>query len=73
MIPKPISARFRYYIKIGGFESMNKNDDAVIVRCCDSGDDFIWLTEKGENRLCNVLTGILILAISPIFAVMMLM
>ena len=52
---------------------MNKNDDAVIVRCCDSGDDFIWLTEKGENRLCNVLTGILIIAISPIFAAMLLM
>lgn len=52
---------------------MNRNEDAVLVRCCDSGEDFIWLSEKGENRLCNVLTGLLVLTVSPIFAVMLLM
>lgn len=52
---------------------MNRKDDAVIVRCCDSRGDFLWLTEKGESRLSLVLTGIMALAISPIFAVMLLM
>lgn len=52
---------------------MNKNDEAAAIRCCDDRGDFIFLTEKGEDRLCRVLTGILICAVSPIFAAMLLM
>lgn len=52
---------------------MNRNDDAAIIRCCDSRGDFIWLTEKGESRLSLVLTGIMALAILPVFAAMLLM
>lgn len=51
---------------------MDKNEEAAIMSCDDRGD-FLWLTEKGERRICRVLTVIMAIAISPVFAVMLLM
>ena len=55
------------------YKSMKSSKDEEVIRVYDEGGDLIWLSDAGVERLCLVLTGIMALAITPIFAVMILM
>lgn len=52
---------------------MKSSKDEEVIRAYDENGDLVWLSDAGVERLCLVLTGIMALAITPIFAMMMLM
>ena len=52
---------------------MNKKEEAIVIRSSDESGDFVWLSEAAENRLGWILAAVMFLAVSPVFAVMLLM
>jgi len=52
---------------------MKSNTEKEAISVFDENGDLIWLSDVTAGRLCLLLTGIMVLAISPIFAVMLLM
>ena len=48
---------------------MDKNDEhADVILICGDNEVGCWMTEKAERRIGWVMTGIMILAVSPAFA-----
>lgn len=53
---------------------MNRLQEADVIHVCGENEDFLWLSEKAENRLSWILAGILVLAIAlPLGALAFLM
>ena len=54
---------------------MNKITEADVIHIRGTGgqEDFLWLSEKAEQRLLWVFTGLMIIAVSPVFALALLM
>ena len=46
---------------------MNHVEDAEAIILCGE-EDYIWMSEKAEERLSWILTGIIVLAITPVLA-----
>ena len=46
---------------------MNNDGKAVVIHNCSNGEDFIWLSEAAETRLCRIMTGLMILMTMPVF------
>ena len=64
-----------YRGRIGGYLLMNKITEADVIHIRGTGgqEDFLWLSEKAEQRLLWVFTGLMIIAVSPVFALALLM
>ena len=54
---------------------MNRLTEAEVIHVRGSGEqeDFLWLSEKAEQRLVWVFTGLMVLAASPVFLLALLM
>lgn len=55
------------------YKSMKSSKDEEVIRAYDENGDLVWISDAGVERLCLVMTGIMALAITPIFAMMLLM
>ena len=52
---------------------MKSSAEKEAVSVFDENGDLVWLSDVPAGRLCLILTGIMALAISPVFVAMLLM
>lgn len=52
---------------------MNELGDADVIRICGDEEDYLWLSEKAQNRLSWILSGLMILVSMPVLLIAFLM
>ena len=52
---------------------MKSSAEKEAISVFDENGDLVWISDVAAGRLCLVLTGIMALAISPVFVAMLLM
>ena len=52
---------------------MKSSAEKEAVSVFDENGDLVWLSDVPAGRLCLILMGIMVLAISPVFVAMLLM
>ena len=52
---------------------MDRIKENAVVRICGEDEEYYWLSEEAERRLCRILTAFLILALMPAFALAFMM
>ena len=52
---------------------MDRIKENAVVRICGEDEEYYWLTEEAEIRLCRILTTLLVLALAPAFALAFMM
>ena len=52
---------------------MIRNENTDVIHICGDDGEHYWFSEKAEQRLLWVFTGLMMLAVTPAFALALLM